>query len=118
MSVSDRAAAAERYLQTALDDPEVQDALRRAARAGSKTYRGARGKRPGKAVKDKAFQRRAQKTAIACLQLVAAIDAAQRPGNRRRGRRAIHVLAVLASGYAAYLVSNADGRDFLRNLVM
>lgn len=52
MSVSDRVAAAVPHLQTVLDDPEVQDALRRTASAGRQTYRRARGKSPGKAVGD------------------------------------------------------------------
>lgn len=117
MSVNDRAGAAAPYLQVVLDDPEVQDALRRAVGAGRETYRRARGKSPGKAVKDKRVRRRAQQAAVATWQLLAAIDAAQRPRRRRRGRRAVLVLAVVAGAYGAYLVSNTDGREVLRNLI-
>lgn len=107
ISVSDRAAA-ERYLQTALDDPEVQEALRRAASAGRRAYRRARGKSPGEAVKDKRLRRRAQKAAVAFWELVEAIDTAQAPRKRRRGRRAMLALAVIAGGYGLYLLSNGE----------
>ena len=117
MSVSDRAAAVGPYLQVLLYDQEVQDALRRATSAGRDAYRRARDKRPGKAVKDKHVRRRAQQAAVAIWQLMAAIDAAQRPRRPRRGRRAVTVLAVVAGAYGAYLVSNTDGRDALRNLI-
>ncbi len=117
MSVSDRAAAAAPYLQRVLDDPEVQDALRQATSAGRDTYRRARGKSPGEAVKDKRLRRRAQRAATASWQLVAAIDAAQTRRPPRRGRRVVFVLAVLAGTYGAYLVSNADGREVLRGLI-
>ncbi len=117
MSVSDRAAAAAPYLQAVLDDPEVHDALRRAASAGRDTYRRARSKTPGKAVKDKRLRRRAQQAAIAGWQLVAAIEAAQAPRKRHRGRRATLVLAVLAGIFGFYVASNARGREALLNLI-
>jgi hypothetical protein len=56
MSVSDRAAAVP-SLQTALNDSEVHDALRRAGSAGRDIYRRARGKSPGKALKEKRLRR-------------------------------------------------------------
>jgi len=117
MAVSDGVAIAAPYLQAVVDDREVQDAFRRAASAGRDTYRRARGKSPGKAVKDKRLRRRAEQAAVASWQLVTAIDAAQAPRKPRRGRRTMLVLAVLAGGYGAYLVSNADGRKALQNLV-
>lgn len=117
MSVTDRMAAAGPYLQTALDDPEVQDALRRTVRAGRDTYRRARGKSPGKAVKDKRLRRRAQRAAVASWQLLAAVDAAQSRHKRRRGRRVVLVLAVVAGTYGAYLVSSPDGREALRGFI-
>jgi hypothetical protein len=117
MSVTDRVAAAGPYLQTALDDREVQDALRRATSAGRETYRRARGKSPGKAVKDKRLRRRAQRAAIASWQLVAAIDAAQTRRRSRRGRRVMFAVAVLAGMYGAYLASNSEAREALQNLI-
>jgi hypothetical protein len=118
MSVSDRAAAAAPYLQAVLDDHDVQDALLRATSAGRDTYHRARGKSPGKAVKDKRLRRRAQKAAIASWQLVAAIDAAQAPRRPRRGRRRVMcAVAVLAGTFGAYLVSNGDARETLQNLL-
>ena len=117
MSVTDRVAAAAPYLQTALDDREVQDALRRATSAGHETYRRARGKSPGKAVKDKRLRRRAQRAAIASWQLVAAIDAAQTRRRSRRGRRVMFAVAVLAGMYGAYLASNGEAREALQNLI-
>jgi hypothetical protein len=117
MSVTDRVAAAGPYLQTALDDREVQDALRRATNAGRETYRRARGKSPGKAVKDKRLRRRAQRAAIASWQLVAAVDAAQTRRRSRRGRRVIFAVAVLGGLYGAYLASNSEAREALQNLI-
>jgi hypothetical protein len=117
MSMSDRAAAAEPYVRRVLDDREVQDAFRRAASAGRDTYLHARGKSPGKAVKDKRLRRRAHRAAIASWQLVAAIDAAHSGREPRRGRRVMFILAVLAGTYGAYLASNADGRAALRGLI-
>lgn len=117
MSVSDRAAAARPYLQAVLDDREVQAALRRTASTGRETYRRARGKSPGKAVKDKRLRRLAQQAALAGWQLAAAIEAAQAPRRPRRARRAVLVLGGLAGAYGVYLVSNADGRETLRDLV-
>jgi hypothetical protein len=117
MSVSDRAAAAAPYVQRVLDDREVRDAFRRTATAGRDTYRRARGKSPGQAVKDKRLQRRAQRAAIASWQLVAAIEAAQSRRKPRRLRRVTFVLAVLAGTYGAYLVSNADGREAIRGFI-
>lgn len=117
MSLSDRAAAAAPFLQTALNDSEVQDVLRRAGRAGRGVYLRARGKSPSKALKDKRLRCRAQRAAIASWQLVAAMDAAQTRRRSRRGRRVIFALAVLAGTYGAYLVSNADGREALRGLI-
>jgi hypothetical protein len=117
MSVSDRAAAAAPYVQRVLDDQEVRDAFRRTASAGRDAYDRARGKSPGKAVKDKRLRRRAQRAAIASWQLVAAIDAAQSRPKPRRGRRVMVVLAVLAGTYGAYLASNADGREAVRGFI-
>jgi hypothetical protein len=117
MAVSDRAVAAAPYLQALMDDSEVRSALRRTASAGRDTYRRARGKRPGKAVKDKRLRRRAQEAAIASWTLVCAIDAAQARRRPRRGRRALLVLVALAGAYGAYLVSNDDGRETLRDLI-
>jgi len=117
MSVSDRASAAEPYVRRVLDDPQVQDAFRRAASAGRDTYIRARGKSPGKAVKDKRLRRRAHRAAIASWQLVAAIDAAHSDRKPRRGRRAMFVLALIAGTYGAYLVSNAEGRAAVRGLI-
>lgn len=117
MSVSDRAAVAGTYVQRVFNDPEVQGALRRATRAGRDTYRRARGKSAGEAVKDKRLRQRAQRAAVASWQLVAAIDAAQTRRRPRRGRRVMFALVVLAGMYGAYLVSNADGREALRGLI-
>lgn len=117
MPVSDRVVTARPYLRAVLDDPEVQDALRRTASAGRETYRRARGNSPGKAVKDKRLRRRAQQAALAGWQLFAAIEAAQAPRRPRRARRAVLVLGGLAAAYSAYLLSNADGRETLRDLV-
>jgi hypothetical protein len=117
MSTSDRAAAAEPYVRRVLDDREVQDAFRRAASAGRDTYLRARGKSPGKAVKDKRLRRRARRAAIASWQLVTAIDAAYSDRKPRRGRRAMFVLALIAGTYGAYLVSNAKGRAAVRGLI-
>jgi hypothetical protein len=117
MAVIDRAAAAAPYLQTALDDPEVHDALRRAASAGRDAYRRARGTSPGKAIKDKRVRHRVHRAVVASWQLVAAIDAAQTRRRPRRGRRAMWALVVLAGTYGAYLVSSADGREALRGLI-
>jgi hypothetical protein len=117
MSVSDRASAAEPYVRRVLDDPQVQDAFRRAASAGRDTYIRARGKSPGKAVKDERLRRRAHRAAIAGWQLVAAIDAAHSDRKPRRGRRMMFVLALLAGTYGAYLVSSAEGRATVRGFI-
>lgn len=118
LSVSDRAAAMAPYLQPLLDDREVHAAVRRLAETGRKTYERARGERPGKALKDKRLRRRVQEAAIATWQVWTAIDAAQT--RRRRPlwrRRLLLVLAAAGSTYGAYLVSNADGRAALRDLM-
>jgi hypothetical protein len=117
MSVTDRAAQAAPYLQRVLDDPEVQGALRRATSAGRDTYQRARGRSPGEAIKDRRFQRRARRAALASWQLIAAIDAARTRPRPRRGRRVAFGLAVLAGTYGAYLASNADAREALRGLI-
>lgn len=117
MSVSDRASAAEPYVRRVLDDPQVQDAFRRAASAGRDTYIRARGKSPAKAVKDKRLRRRAHRAAIASWQLVAAIDAAHSDRKPRRGRRVMFVVALAAGTYGAYLVSSAEGRAAVRGLI-
>lgn len=117
MSLSGRATVGAPDLQAVLDDPKVQKALRRAVRAGRDTYRQARGKSPGRAVKNKRVRRQAQEAAVAFWQLVDAIDAAQARRARRRGRRAVLVLAVLAGSSGAYLASNGAARQALRNLI-
>jgi hypothetical protein len=108
MFVNDRAAAAP-YVQALLYDQEVQEAVRRMATAGHRTYLRARGKSPTTAMKDKRLRRCASQTSVAVWQVLAAIDAAQARPRRRRGRRLVAVLILAGSAYGVYLAANADG---------
>lgn len=107
MSVSDRAAALAPYLETLLDDREVQAAARRAVTAGRETYQRARGKSPAKAAEDKQLRRRAQQAAAATWEVWVAVTA---PETRRRPRwrRRLVFVTVVATG--AYAASNAEIR--------
>jgi len=118
LSLSERAAAAVPYLQPLLDDRDVQASVRRLAGAGRKTYERARGKPPGKALKDKRVRQRVREAAIAAWQVLAAIDDAQTRHRRPRWRRRVLlVLTVSAGAYGVYLVSNGEGRPALRNVI-
>jgi hypothetical protein len=107
MSVSDRAAALAPYLETLLDDPEVQAAARRAVTAGRATYQRARGKGPAKAVEDKQLRRRAQQTVAATWDVWVAVTA---PQTRRRPRWRRRLVFATAVATGAYVASNAEIR--------
>jgi hypothetical protein len=107
MSVSDRAAALAPYLETLLDDPEVQAAARRAVTAGRATYQRARGTDPAKALEDKQLRRRAQQTLAATWEVWVAVTA---PETRRRPRWRRRLVFVTAVATGAYVASNAEIR--------
>ena len=107
MSVSDRAAALAPYLETLLDDREVQAAARRAVTAGRESYQRARGKSPAKAAEDKQLRRRAQQAAAATWEVWVAVTA---PETRRRPRWRRRLVFVTAVATGAYVASNAEIR--------
>ena len=107
MSVSDRAAALASYLETLLDDREVQAAARRAVTAGRETYQRARGKGPAKAVEDRQLRRRAQQAVAATWEVWVAVTA---PETRRRPRWRRRLVFVTAVATCAYAASNAEIR--------
>lgn len=114
MSVSDRAAALAPYLETVLDDPEVQAAARRAVTAGRATYQRARGKGPAKAVEDKQLRRRAQQTVAATWEVWVAVTA---PQTRRRPRWRRRLVFATAVATGAYVACNAEIRGAALGLV-
>ena len=107
MSVSDRAAALAPYLETLLDDREVQAAARRAVTAGRETYQRARGKSPAEAIEDKQLRRRAQQALAATWEVWVAVTA---PEARRRPRWRRRLALVTAVAVGAYAASNAETR--------
>ena len=107
MTAKNRIAELEWYLDSLLNDREVQAALRRAAAAGRQTYKRARGQPASRAIKDKQLRRRAQAAAVAIWQVWEALDAAQ-TRRRPRWRRRLLLASVAAGGaYAAFLATKA-----------
>lgn len=107
MSVSDTAATLTQYLETVLDDREVQAAARRAVTAGHETYQRARGKGPAKAIEDKQLRRRAQQAVAATWEVWVAVTAPE-ARRRPRWRRRLVLVTTVAAG--AYVASNAEIR--------
>ncbi len=107
MSVSDTAATLTQYLETVLDDREVQAAARRAVTAGHETYQRARGKGPAKAIEDKQLRRRAQQAVAATWEVWVAVTAPEARRRPRWRRRPVLVTTVAAG---AYVASNAEIR--------
>lgn len=114
MPMSDRAAALGPYLQTLLYDREVQDAINRAMAAGRETFLRARGKSPGKAIKDKRLRDRAQEAVAATLQVWAAMSEPEPRRRPRWGRRLVVVTTVAAGVYVA---ANAETRQAVLGLL-
>ncbi len=108
MSVSDRATALAPYLETFLDDREVQAAARRAVTAGHETYQRARGKGPAKAIEDKQLRRRAQQAVAATWEVWMAVTA---PETRRRPRWRRRLVLVTAVAVSAYVALNDETRE-------
>ena len=114
MSVSDRATALAAYIETLLEDREVQAAIRRAASASRETYERARGKSPAEAVRDKRLRDRAQQAVAATCDVWAAVSA---PETHRRPRwgRGLVLVTLVATG--AYVASNPEARTAALGLI-
>jgi hypothetical protein len=114
MSVSDRAAALAAYIETLLEDREVQAAIRRAASASRETYERARGKSPAEAVRDKRLRYRAQQAVAATWDVWAAVSAPETHRPPRWGRRLV-LVTLVATG--AYVASNPEARTAALGLI-
>lgn len=112
--MSGRAAALAPYLQSVVDDREVQAAIGRAAIACRETYERARGKSPAKAVKDKQLRRRAERALAATWEVWAAVSA---PETHRRPRWRWRLVLVTAVAASAYVASNAETRAAALGLI-
>ena len=108
MSVSGRAAALARYLQSVVDGRAVHAAIRRAATACRETYQRASGKSPANTVKDKQLRRRAQHAVAATWEVWVAVTA---PETRRRPRWRRRLVLVTAVAASACVASNAETRE-------
>jgi hypothetical protein len=115
MSLNDRAAALAPYAEQLLNNRDVQDAIQRATSAGRDSFQRARGKSPGKAVKDKRLQRRLQETAQASWDVWTAVAEASQPKRRAHWRRRIVVVAAVAGG--AFVALNTDARETVLGLL-
>jgi hypothetical protein len=102
------------YLEQVLDNPDVQDNLRRAVARAEQAYSRARGRKDAKqALKDQGVRRRVGQSALAARDAVLAIrrgpeiqrrkQAAAR--RRRRRNRLLAVAAVGGGAYAAFQLS-------------
>ncbi len=114
MSVSDRAAALAPYIETLLEDREVQAAIGRAARASREIYERGRGKSPAEAVRDKRLRYRAQQAVAATWDLWAAVSAPETHRRPHWGRRLV-LVTVVAAG--AYVASNPEARTAAAGLI-
>jgi hypothetical protein len=96
------------YLEQVLDNPDVQDNLRRAVARAEQAYARARGRKDAKqAVTDQGVRQRAAQSAIAARDAVRAIRRGpeiqrRRQAAARRRRRRNRLLAVAAVGGGAF----------------
>ena len=115
MALSDRAAALAPYAEQLLNNQDVQDAIQRATNAGRDSFQRARGKSPGKAMKDKRLQRRLQDTAQASWEVWTAVAESSKPKRRARWGRRFVVVTVAAAG--AFVALNTDARQTVLGLL-
>ena len=101
------------YLEQVLDNPDVQDNLRRAVARAEQAYARARGRKDAKqAVKDQGVRRRAAQSAVAARDAVLAIRRGpeiqrrkQAAARRRRRNRLLALAAVGGGAFAAVKLS-------------
>ena len=106
MRVSDRAAAVAPYAQQLLYDPQVQDAIRRAAGSTRASYARARGKDAREAVNDKKLWLRIQQAVAAAWEAWSGI--ANPP---RKPRRRLKLIALAVGGAGLLVAVNAPVRE-------
>ena len=107
------------YLEQVLDNPDVQDNLRRAVARAEQAYARARGRKDAKqAVRDPGVRRRAAQSAIAARDAVLAIRRGpeiqrrkQAAARRRRRRNRLLAAAALGGGAFAAVRLSAPEED-------
>ncbi len=106
MALRDRAAAGAPYAQQLLYDPQLQDAIRRAAGSTRDAYARARGKRTREAINDKKLWRRIQQAVAAAWE---AWSAVAEPPPKPRWR--LKLIALSVAGAGVFVAVNAPVRE-------